>query len=320
MVDPQQTPSLMQQLGTSVQKTASRKAFLEFQSEDVQRLVDLHDLAKNYADEVIEEFYAHLLAHEDSQKFFSDPTTLARVKAAQKQYFLALTQGDYESAYIEDRLRIGITHERINLPMEVYLGAYSFYLRAVLLRLTEAFKTSPAQVTTTFISLLKLVFLDISLAIDTYLTQREQMIRAQQQAIQEISTPVLPLRDRLLLVPIIGAIDPPRAFQLTTQLLHSIRSYRAKAVVMDITGVPTVDSAIANHLIQTVQAARLMGATVIVSGLSPEVAHALVRIGVDLSMVRTVGSLQDGIEEAEQLVGYVVTPRRAETGVETPAE
>ena len=76
---------------------------------------------------------------------------------------------------------------------------------------------------------------------------------------------------------------------------------------MDITGVPTVDSAIANHLIQTVQAARLMGATVIVSGLSPEVAHALVRIGVDLSTVNTVGTLQDGIEAAEHLLGYIVS-------------
>jgi rsbT co-antagonist protein RsbR len=156
------------------------------------------------------------------------------------------------------------------------------------------------------VSLLKLVFLDMGLAIETYLFQRERTIRVQQEAIREISTPVLPLRERLLLLPIIGAIDPPRAQQLTAQLLQSIRAHRARVVVMDITGVPTVDSAIANHLIQTVQAARLMGATVIVSGLSPEVAYALVRIGADLSAVNTVGTLQDGIEAAERLLGYTV--------------
>jgi rsbT co-antagonist protein RsbR len=174
-------------------------------------------------------------------------------------------------------------------------------------RLLEADEAKPEQSISTFMSLLKLVFLDMGLATETSLFQRERTIREQQEAIREISTPVLPLRERLLLLPIIGAIDPPRAQQITTQLLHGIRAHRAKAVVMDITGVPTVDSAIANHLIQTVQAARLMGAMVIVSGLSPEVAHALVRIGVDLSMVNTVGTLQDGIEAAEQLLGYRVS-------------
>jgi rsbT co-antagonist protein RsbR len=301
------TLALMQEMGLSEEEIARRKAFLEFGDEDIERLRGLHDLAAQYADGVIEDFYAHLLSFEDSRQFFTDPAVLAHVKAAQKQYFLELTQGPYDAPYVEDRLRIGVAHERINLPIELYLGAYNFYLRTVMLRLVEAYKQNPEQAIATFTSLLKLVFLDMGLATETYLFQRERTIREQQEAIREISTPVLPLRERLLLLPIIGAIDPPRAQQITTQLLQSIRAHRAKVVVMDITGVPTVDSAIANHLIQTVQAARLMGATVIVSGLSPEVAHALVRIGVDLSAVNTVGALQDGIEAAERLLGYVVS-------------
>jgi rsbT co-antagonist protein RsbR len=117
---------------------------------------------------------------------------------------------------------------------------------------------------------------------------------------------VLQLRERLLLLPIIGIIDSQRAHQLTDQLLHGIRAHRAKVVVMDVTGVLAVDSAVANHLIQTVQASRLMGASVIITGLSAEVAQTLVRIGIDLSMVQTVGDLQSGIEEAERLLGYQV--------------
>ncbi len=301
------TPALMREMGLTEEVIARRKAFLEFRAEDVERLVGLHDLAEKYADGVIEDFYSYLLSFEESRKFFTDPAVLARVKAAQKQYFLGLTQGNYDAPYVEDRLRIGVAHERIDLPLELYLSAYNFYLRTVLLRFIEAYKNNPEQSISMLMSLLKLVFLDMGLATETYLFQRERTIREQQAAIREISTPVLPLRERLLLLPIIGAIDPPRAQQITTQLLHGIRAHRAKVVVMDITGVPTVDSAIANHLIQTVQAARLMGATVIVSGLSPEVAHALVRIGVDLSAVSTVGALQDGIEAAEQLLGYVVS-------------
>jgi rsbT co-antagonist protein RsbR len=79
---------------------------------------------------------------------------------------------------------------------------------------------------------------------------------------------------------------------------------------MDITGVPTIDSAVANHLVQTVEAARLLGANVIVTGLSPEIAQTLVNIGVDLGKMNTVGDLQGGIEEAERLLGYKVVLMR----------
>jgi rsbT co-antagonist protein RsbR len=141
-----------------------------------------------------------------------------------------------------------------------------------------------------------------------FVQQRERVIREQQEAIRELSTPVLQVRERLLILPIIGLIDPQRARQLTEQLLRGIRTNRAKVVVIDITGVAALDASIANHLVQTVDAARLLGATVIVTGLSPEIAQTLVNIGVDLGRMSTVGDLQGGIEEAERLLGYKVVP------------
>jgi rsbT co-antagonist protein RsbR len=87
-------------------------------------------------------------------------------------------------------------------------------------------------------------------------------------------------------------------------VLRGIRTNRAKVVVLDITGVPYIDSPVANHLVQTVEAARLLGAIVIVTGLSPEIAQTLVNIGVDLAKMNTFGDLQGGIEEAERLLGY----------------
>lgn len=140
----------------------------------------------------------------------------------------------------------------------------------------------------------------------SFVQERERIIRQQQEAIRELSTPVLQVRERLLILPIIGVIDPQRARQLTEQLLRGIRSNRAKVVVIDITGVPSVDSTVANHLVQTVDASRLMGATVIVTGLSSEIAQTLVTIGVDLTKMKTVGDLQGGIEEAERLLGYQI--------------
>src|SRR5438093_2904930 len=141
----------------------------------------------------------------------------------------------------------------------------------------------------------------------SFVEQRERVIRQQQKAIRELSTPVLQVRERLLILPIIGVIEAQRARQLTEQLLRGIRANRAKVVVVDVTGVPAIDSAVANHLVQTVEASRLMGATVIITGLSSEIAQTLVTLGVDLSKMNAVGDLQGGIEEAERMLGYKVT-------------
>ena len=140
----------------------------------------------------------------------------------------------------------------------------------------------------------------------SFVQERERVIRDQQEAIRELSTPVLKVRERLVILPIIGILDRPRARQLTEQLLKGIRAHRAKVVVIDITGVPDVDESVANSLVQTVDASKLMGASVIITGLSSEIAETLVTIGVDLSKMDTVGDLQEGIEEAERLLGFQV--------------
>lgn len=124
---------------------------------------------------------------------------------------------------------------------------------------------------------------------------------------------ILSVRERLLILPILGMVDTARVRRFTQLLLRGIRTNRARAVVMDITGVPSMDPTVANHLVLAVEAARLLGATVIVAGLSPEVAQTLVNIGVDLSRMNTVGELQDGIDEAARLLGYKVVPRKEVT-------
>jgi rsbT co-antagonist protein RsbR len=140
-------------------------------------------------------------------------------------------------------------------------------------------------------------------------SERERVVLRQQEAIRELSTPVLKVRDRLLILPIIGLIDSERALQLTEHLLSAIREFRARAVVMDVTGVAAIDSKVANHLIQTVDAARLLGTTVIVTGISAAIALTIVTIGVDLSRIQTVGDLQGGIDLADRLLGYAAITR-----------
>ncbi len=144
----------------------------------------------------------------------------------------------------------------------------------------------------------------ISCVVD--LSERDRMageLRRIQDAARALSTPVLKVRDRLLIVPMIGSIDTERARQMTAQLLASIRKNRARVVVLDVTGVPEVDTAVANHLIQTVEAARLLGTELILTGISREIAQTLVGLGVQFSQMRVRGDLQSGIEQAEIILG-----------------
>ena len=207
---------------------------------------------------------------------------------------------------MEQRVRLGMLYSRAGLDVRILLEAFHVLLRSLGAEVMKHFAKDPTNGFNAFISVKKIGFLDIGLTVDVLIAERERVISLQQDAIRELSTPVLQVRDRLLILPIIGVIDSLRAKQLTDDLLHSIRANRARIVVMDITGVAAVDSKVANHFIQTVAAARLMGANVIVTGLSAEVAQALVGLGVDLSSIRTMNDLQGGLEEAERQLGYKI--------------
>jgi anti-anti-sigma factor len=133
-----------------------------------------------------------------------------------------------------------------------------------------------------------------------FVSTNEQVIATQQQAIRQLSTPVLQLRSGLLILPIVGALDRERLDQMRALLLAAVRERRARAVVLDVTGVPDIDSTAANALIGSVASAHMMGAEVIISGLSAEISQTLVTVGIDLSRVISAGDLQAGIELAER--------------------
>jgi rsbT co-antagonist protein RsbR len=280
----------------------ARKAFLEFGLADAERLEALGPLVERYADTFVDSLYGHFLAHEETRVFLTSPEIVERLKRTQRAYFLGLTAGDYGREYVADRLRVGAMHERIQLGTSTYLGAYAFYLRAVSNKILDEVK-DPARSLKLIESFLKVVFFDIGIAIDTYIAQREKVIHSQQEAIRDLSTPVLRVRDRLLAVPIVGSLSPARADQLTERVLDAVRAHRAEVVIFDITGVPAVDSAVANCLIRTVEAVRLVGAQSILTGVSAQVAATLVRIGVDVAKLNAVGDLEEGLAEAERILG-----------------
>jgi DNA-binding LacI/PurR family transcriptional regulator/anti-anti-sigma regulatory factor len=127
---------------------------------------------------------------------------------------------------------------------------------------------------------------------------QQQIIDAQQQALQELSTPVIPVMEHILVMPLIGSIDTMRARDIMRALLQGISEHRAKYVILDVTGVPVMDTGIVNHLNKTIQAARLKGAHTIVTGISDAVAEAVVDLGVDWRAVETLADLHTGLRVA----------------------
>ncbi len=226
----------------------------------------------------------------------------------------ATLEGDWEP-YFADLREQGAMYARCGLSFTAWfeaVGAFRTLLEPLLL---AAYGKTPRRMLAAIDAMNR--FIDRAMAVigEEYLGTKQKIILQQQEALRELSTPVLQVRDKMLLLPIVGMIDTQRARQLTEELLRAIRANRARVVVIDITGVAAVDSKVANHLVQTVDAARLMGARAIVTGLSAEVAQALVTLGVNLSMLNTVGDLQGGLEEAERLLGYRVVSMR-----EVPSE
>jgi anti-anti-sigma regulatory factor len=137
-------------------------------------------------------------------------------------------------------------------------------------------------------------------------TFQQQIIEGQRQALQELSTPIIPLLDGIIILPLIGSIDTARARDIMRSLLKGIADYRAKIVILDITGVPVVDSGVANHLNKTIQAARLKGTHTIITGVSDAVAETIVDLGIDWGGVETLRDLQSGLITALGRLGMTL--------------
>jgi PAS domain S-box-containing protein len=139
---------------------------------------------------------------------------------------------------------------------------------------------------------------------------QQEVIEAQREALQELSTPVIPVMDRILVMPLIGSIDTMRARDIMRALLEGISAHRAKFVILDVTGVPVMDTGIVNHINKTIQAARLKGARTIVTGISDAVAEAIVDLGIDWGAVETLSDLQTGLVVAMDHMGIKLKAER----------
>ena len=145
------------------------------------------------------------------------------------------------------------------------------------------------------------------LTVDAFQATREQLIARQQEELMELSTPVVKLWDGILALPIIGTLDSARTQVVMESLLQAVVQTNSRVAIIDITGVPTVDTLVAQHLLKTITAARLMGADCIISGVRPQIAQTIVHLGIDLAGVITKAKLSDAFALALQRTGQMVT-------------
>ena len=149
---------------------------------------------------------------------------------------------------------------------------------------------------------------------EAVMTAREELISRQQQELLELSTPVVKLWDGILALPIIGTLDSARTQVVMEELLQTVVATNSKFAIIDITGVPTVDTLVAQHLLKTITAARLMGAECIISGVRPQIAQTIVHLGINLEDVMTKAKLADAFALALQKSGRTVVRVSGATG------
>ena len=210
---------------------------------------------------------------------------------------------DRWAPYLQDVYTQGTTYARLGISFLAWFDVIAMYREAIRRRLVALTHTDLDRANRVSAGMARFLDLAMSHLGEAYLSAKEAIIAEQQQAIRELSTPVLQVFDQLLIVPLVGRIDAGRARQVAERLLAEIRDRRARAVVIDVTGVPEADAAIANHLVLVCDAARLMGARVAITGISSEMARTMVTLGSRLPAVQTHVDLQDGVAELARGLG-----------------
>ena len=210
----------------------------------------------------------------------------------------AMVDGDW-APYLDDLRKQGIAYANMGVTFVAWYDIIAIYRELIRLKLINS-GLAQEEMVRVGDGLNRSIDIAMSHLGEAYLAAKEQIIVSQQEAIRELSMPVLQVRDHLLVIPLVGIIDSTRARTLIESLLASIRDKRAQGVVIDVTGVPLVDTAVANHLVQACDAASLMGTLVVITGISPEMAQTLVGLGAKLPAAETLGDLQEGIQYIER--------------------
>lgn len=265
--------------------------------EDLALLKECGRLLNDKIGAVVDRFYEWLAAQPEFNIFFSSQDTVERVKRLQKVYWADFFSGAVDQRYVDYRVHIGEIHAQRDMPNLIYFAAM---LRFQLL-FTEQVQGSdfpPDKRRAAMRAFDKLIALDTYVTSDQIAQFAKRRVIESGKAMLAMSTPVSSIWDGILLLPLVGIVDSQRTQDIMEKTLARIAESRARVFVMDISGVVTVDTAVANNFIRITQATRLMGCDCIISGISPSVARTLVELGANVGEVRTTATLRDALQLA----------------------
>ena len=285
-------------------EVAKRLDFLELTPEDQEHVRAVAPQLQAAMESFVDDFYAHLERFPHTSGLIQG--RLEGLRRAQTEYFHSLLRAEVDWAYVTQRLRVGQAHDWVGLAPEWYLSAFNRYLLNAVGALREPLQAGDEPTWIGLQSLIKLIFFDMGLAVDAYLRARERRLQNQQQALRELSAPVIEVWEDVLVLPLVGTMDTQRAQEVTEALLNGVTEKQARVAIIDITGLPVMDTSTANHLFKTVRAVELLGTVVIVTGVRPAIAQTIVGLGIDTSMLRTQARLADGLRLALEVTGRQV--------------
>lgn len=251
----------------------------------------------------VDELYAWLRNQEEFNTFFGgNQRLIERVMDAQRRHWNSFLEAQVDDTYFASRRHIGAIHEHIQLPNDIYCATMS-KAQALLVKHMQMLKPAPSKLGAMVAAVVKLANLDTYLSLDEISRIQREKILAHSKSLMEMSTPVTPIWEGILLLPLLGIVDSSRTHDIMHKTLSKISETRAKAFVMDISGVSTVDTAVANQLIKITKATQLMGCESIISGISPAIARTIVELGISVGEVKTTATLRDAFEIALRMVG-----------------
>ncbi|GAA4431056.1 protoglobin domain-containing protein [Bremerella cremea] len=273
-------------------------------AEDIELILEYAKIVTPRMDDFIREFYDWLKTQPDYEMYFSDPATLQRVKMLQVRYWQDFFSAEITDVYVQKRKSVGANHARIGLPLPVYVSGMYRSLRIWTDVLYDR-SLADDRYAKAIKAVTKLIMLDTAIVVDTFMRQTNCIIAEQHDSLMQMSTPVTEVWNDVLMLPIVGIIDSKRAQDIMTAVLHKIADTHSRTLILDISGVAVVDTAVANHLIKITKATRLMGCTCTISGVSPAIAQTIVELGINVGDIRTTATLKDALRgtfEAMKLV------------------
>lgn len=255
----------------------------------------------------IDKWYKWLIEQEEFSLFFgSNSNNLNQIKDKQFIHWQSFFSAHIDDLYIKERRHIGEVHARIGLPNDIYFAGMSMASQLFSDELWNI-KPIPANIGDIANALTKHIFLDTYLVIDEIARIQNYRLSESHKAMMEMSTPVTPIWEGILLLPLLGILDSSRAQDIMNKSLSKIAIERTKVFILDISGVASVDTAVANQLIKITKATQLMGCDAIISGISPSIARTIIELGVNVGEVKTTSTLRDAFEIALKLINVHVS-------------